>query len=84
MKKHARRGWRVLTQVHTAGECAILIERDILGRWRGDLDLPPFLAAGDMPQGGWTETVDAEAIDIPATIRRMQELAASEEFLSAA
>ena len=39
------------------------------------LRLPPYLTATEMPQGGWTETVDMDAIDIPATIARIKELA---------
>jgi hypothetical protein len=30
-----------------------------------------------LPQGGWTETVDADAIDILATIERIRSLAAA-------
>lgn len=76
LKKHARQGWLVLAAVHVPGELAISIEIDILDDWRSGLDLPPYLSRHEMPQSGWTETVDADAIDIPATIARIRALAA--------
>jgi hypothetical protein len=59
------------------GGRAIEIEKEILAYWRKDLDLPHYLSKHEMPQGGWTETVDADAIDILATIERIKTLAAS-------
>lgn len=53
----------------------MFIEDEILGWWRGELALPPYLGPQDMKQGGWTETVSAEEIDIAVTIRRIRDLA---------
>jgi hypothetical protein len=75
LKRHGRHGWRVLVVVQVPGERAQTIERDILGWWRTDLRLPPYLSKSEMPQFGWTETVDADAIDIPATVERIRALA---------
>jgi len=75
LKKHSTRGWQVLCTVRVAGECAMLIEDEILGWWRDDLALPPYLGPQDMKQGGWTETVSVEGIDIAGTIRRIRDLA---------
>lgn len=41
-----------------------------------ELGLPQFLGKEEMPQVGWTETVDLDAIDLPATIDRIRTLAA--------
>jgi hypothetical protein len=78
LKKHEQHGWQALAVVRVTGEKALAIEKLVLTWWRADLGLPPFLAKTEMPQFGWTETVDADAIDVPATIRRIRELAAAE------
>jgi recombinational DNA repair protein (RecF pathway) len=74
---HAKLGWEMLTQVKMPGLAALSVEHNILNWWRKDLDLPPFLGGQEMPQGGWTETVELDAIDIPATIERIRTLAAA-------
>jgi len=73
--KHRRQGWHVLTTVQVPGELALAIERDILDRWRAELGLPVHLGKLEMPQGGWTETMDATEIDLAATMRRIQRMA---------
>jgi hypothetical protein len=50
------------------------METDILVWWRKELGLPPYLSKSEMPQRGWTETVDLDAIDVAETIRRMKSL----------
>lgn len=75
LKNHGSRGWETVAIVSVLGEQALAIEKTIIDWWRTDLVLPPYLSKHEMPQGGWTETVDLDAIDIPATIARMQELA---------
>jgi len=54
---------------------AMLIEDEILNWWRGELALPAYLGPQEIKQGGWTETVSAEEIDIAVTIRRIRHLA---------
>jgi hypothetical protein len=76
LRKHGQRGWQVLAVVQVPGERAMAIEKNILGWWRLDLCLPPFLSKTEMSQLGWTETVDADAIDVLATIERIRLLAA--------
>lgn len=73
--KHVQRGWHELITVRVPGELALTIEKDILDWWRTDLDLPMHLGKPEMPQGGWTETVDSTEIDLAATMRRIQVLA---------
>jgi hypothetical protein len=78
LDRHRRNGWVCLTLAYVPGGLAIEVERAILSHWRNDLGLPHYLSKSEMPQGGWTETVDADAIDIPSTIERIKALAASE------
>jgi hypothetical protein len=75
LKAHAKHGWEAVASVEVPGPLAIEIEAAVLTWWRVGLGLPPYLSKNEMPQAGWTETVDADAIDIPATIRRIKELA---------
>ena len=75
LKKHSTRGWKVLCTVAVPGERAMLIEDEILNWWRGELALPAYLGPQEMTQGGWTETVCAEAIDLALTVRRIRQLA---------
>jgi len=75
LKKHVTRGWQVLCTVAVPGERAMLIEAEILDWWRGELALPAYLGQREMKQGGWTETVSAEEIDLAVTIRRIRHLA---------
>ena len=74
LKKHSTRGWQVLCAVAVPGDRAILIEAEILDWWRGELALPAYLGQREMRQGGWTETVSAEEIDLAVTIRRIRHL----------
>lgn len=77
LDQHRKYGWEVAATVHVPGVRALAIEKHILGWWRNGLALPPYLSKGEMPQGGWTETIDADAIDIPVTIARIRALAAA-------
>lgn len=71
---HRSGGWITLAVEHMPGEQAPLVEREILRWWRKELDLPPYLSKKEMPHNGWTETVDADAVDILATIARIRAL----------
>lgn len=75
LDRHRKNGWAVIAEDRASGELAVEIERHILGWWRGELGLPPYLSAAEMPYRGWTETVDADVVDIPATVERMKRLA---------
>lgn len=59
------------------GALALEIEQNILDWWRADQALPIFLASEEMPQGGWTETVELE-LDLAATMRRINMLATNQ------
>lgn len=78
LSEHVRLGWRVLASERVPGERAIAVEKAVLSWWRVELGLPPFLGREEMPQGGWTETVDLDAIDVAATVDRIRTLATRE------
>lgn len=63
IQKHIRHGWTLLQRLglSTAQEC-FEVEQATLKWLRTTLGLPPFLNRAQMPQGGWTETVDAAAV----------------------
>ena len=54
---------------------AVAIETDVLKSWRSTLGLRSYLTRSQMPQGGWTETVAAGRVDLPATVARICKLA---------
>jgi hypothetical protein len=72
---HRRRGWQVVTTVKVPGEVAWYIEANILIWWRIERRLPIYLGRHEMPQSGWTETVDSNEIDLADTIRRIRQMA---------
>ena len=67
LAEHRRGGWQILAVFRVTATAAVAIETDILRMWRGELGLPSYLSRGQMPQGGWTETVAAAGIDLAAT-----------------
>jgi hypothetical protein len=76
LAQHRRQGWQLLTLVEVPGRVAMSIETAILNWWRGDLGLPIYLGRAEMPQNGYTETVEASSVNLAATISRMREMAA--------
>jgi hypothetical protein len=52
----------VKTYQFETGLEARAVEQAVLDWMRLVLDLPPYLSAEVMPQGGWTETVAIEAL----------------------
>lgn len=80
--RHTKKGWTLYrkTNFETA-DIALTVEQEVLAWLRHDRGLPPYLSRTEMPHGGWTETVDADAIGLPhlwrqilATKRRHEEL----------
>ena len=65
LEKHLANGWQIYkTTIFEDGNHAYIVEQSILEWWRNELKLPIFLSAKDMPQRGFTETVDALEIDL--------------------
>ena len=74
--KHQKQGWKKYKQrefrtVQEASE----IETAILKWLRMEVNLPFFLTAREMPQGGWTETVSASEIELVTIWNKVEELA---------
>lgn len=75
LRVHQKEGWAVWnTQIYETGEDAYRIEQGVLNWLRQDLEIPPYLSSDSMPQGGWSETVDATEIDLPAIWSKIMEL----------
>lgn len=77
LAQHRRAGWQLAAAFQVTAKRAIAIETDVLRWWRGELALPQYLGPGQMPQGGWTETVAVGGIDLAATVTRICNLAVS-------
>lgn len=77
--QHRRAGWQLLAAFQVSAEMACVIEDDVLRWWRRELGLPSFLGRNQMPQGGWTETVAADRIDLAATVTRICNLAVQQD-----
>jgi hypothetical protein len=58
----------------STGITAYEIEQDILSWLRVELSLDIYLSDEQMPQGGYTETVDASEIDLPTIWAKIEEL----------
>jgi hypothetical protein len=80
---HKRNGWEMHQRLRLpTGELAYRVEQAVLARLRGEYQLGPYMSAEMMPQGGWTETFDAELMPAGTMWKIVQELA--RPFLEAA
>lgn len=60
---HKRYGWTVVkTYSFHSGFDARAVEQSVIDWIRTVKELPPYLSADVMPQGGWTETVSANGV----------------------
>jgi len=76
LEKHAKEGWVTYeTLVFENGNHAFEVEQELLSWMRMELALPIYLSKAQMPQGGFTETVDSKEIDLYQILRKAQELA---------
>lgn len=75
VQQHQREGWEVfkILKVDT-GEQAYKIEQDVLDWLNEVFGLTPYLTKFEMPQGGYTETVDATEIDLPTIWAKVEDL----------
>ena len=68
MYRHSKQGWRIYEKLEFKTlRKAKKVESDVLKWMRLELELPIHLSRKQMPQGGFSETVDASEID-PVTI----------------
>jgi hypothetical protein len=59
---HEAADWDTLLVRNLNGEIAYEVEQATIAWWRRELGVGPFMNAADMPQGGWTETISADAV----------------------
>lgn len=75
LEQHRREGWETFKTLSLdTGERAYQIEQEVLDWLRETFALTTFLSRQQMPQGGWTETVDASEIDLPTIWAKVEEL----------
>jgi hypothetical protein len=72
VERHIKHGWQPYKATQfTMTETAFQVEQATLRWLRTTRKLPPALTRTDMPQGGWTETVNATAIDAETIWRQV-------------
>jgi len=75
LKKHLKSGWETYKfEKFEDGNVAFDIEQSVLSWWRTELQLPPYLSPTEMKQGGHTETVDADEIDLHSIWKKVLKL----------
>jgi len=75
VEQHRREGWELYkTMLLNTGEQVYGIEQEIFEWLRDTFGLTTFLSKEQMPQGGYTETVDASEIDLPTIWAKVEEL----------
>jgi len=73
--QHKASGWELFNQINfELTEEAFQIEQKVLIWLRKTKGLQVYLSEFDMPQGGYTETVDASEIDLPTIWAKVEEL----------
>ena len=73
--EHKKFGWSLHSRkdFETADD-AFQVEQKVLSWLRKEKELAIFLSEFEMPQGGYTETVDASEIDLPTIWAKVEEL----------
>jgi len=75
LKKHQKYGWSVYKHKEfKSGSAAFSVETQVLKWLRNSKNLLPYLTIEQMPQSGWSETVDASEIDLPTIWAKVEEL----------
>ena len=73
--KHTKQGWTVYEHKEfKKGIDAFNLEGKILHWLRYQKKLPPYLSIEQMPQAGWSETVDASEIDLSTIWAKVEQL----------
>jgi hypothetical protein len=78
LAQHRRAGWQVAAVFSVAAGRAAAVEAAMLEGWRR-AGMPSCLARGQMPQGGWTETVALGRLDLAAEVTRLCKLAVQQD-----
>lgn len=74
VSEHQKFGWRLHSRksFETADD-AFQVEQKVLNWLRKEKQLGIFLSETEMPQGGYTETIDASEIDLPTIWAKVEE-----------
>jgi hypothetical protein len=74
LKDHAKNGWTLYKRrTFESADQTYEIEQKVLLWLREEKGLAPYLSLAEMPQRGWTETVDASEIDLPTIWAKVEE-----------
>ena len=75
IKQHKKHGWQLIKQMNfDKTDDAFIVEQKVLSWWRQSLKLSIHLTEFEMPQGGYTETVDATEIDLLTIWAKVEDL----------
>jgi hypothetical protein len=75
VSRHMKHGWiGYKATTFDSTEAAFQVEQRALKWLRQTKGLPPAVDRGSMPQGGWTETVAADSIDVSVLWRKILSL----------
>jgi hypothetical protein len=76
---HNKQGWVLVKRWDFVESHNIqTIEKQVFKILRKEMDIPPYLAKDDMPFGGWTETLSADAISVTSLFKLIEiEIAAT-------
>jgi len=75
LNDHAKNGWKLYKKkTFESADQTYEIEQEVLRWLREDKGLPPYLSLNEMPQRGWTETVDSSEIDLPTIWAKVLQL----------
>lgn len=72
---HQSNGWVLFSKWNfSEGRDAEQIELQILRKLRNEMNIPPYLSKEEMPIGGWTETLSADAISLTRLEKLIEEI----------
>ena len=75
VEKHEKDGWKLYKkQDFQITDDAFFVEQSVLSWIRNVKKLGIYLSEFEMPQGGYTETIDASEIDLPTIWAKIEEL----------
>lgn len=76
ISQHEKLGWKLYKQMDfEITDDAYVLEQKVLKWLRQELGLREYLSESEMPQGGYSETVDAAEIDLVTIWEKVEELA---------
>jgi len=78
--QHKKQGWELIHQMDfDVTDEAFQIEQNVLNWLRNEKGLAIFLSELEMPQGGYTETVNASEIELTTIWAKVKELSKVKE-----